>query len=261
MSEKKIIPASQVDYKELLQKRKHDFKKPAAKDKVYLEIEDSVIGTAGNFITLTGLPKAGKSTFTSCIIASVLTDTFPDILGFKAVKHPGKEKIVLFDTEQGNYDFQNQIQRIKWLAQYNAVEKKMDAFLVREDDSHDIISMVHEYLKANKNVGYVVIDGLLDLIDNMNDEGASKRLIKYLKKWASVNDCLLITVLHLGKKDNSSIGHVGSACDRYAQSVLNIEKTKEGTYRCAAKFLRSGKDFDPIEIYRDKITGNYYSIK
>lgn len=249
------------DYLQLLNSRKVDFKKPAVKDKIYLSIGDSVIGTTGNFITLTGLPKAGKSTFTSCIISSMISKTFPDIMGFKTEKHPGKEKIVLFDTEQGNYDFQNMLKRIKWMAQTDNVEKKFDAYLLREDDSSTILRMINAYLNENKDVGIIVIDGLLDCIDNMNDEGASKRLIRLLKRWAAKNDILIVTVLHLGKKDMSSIGHVGSACDRYAQSVLNIEKTKDGTFRCSAKFLRSGKDFEPIEIYRDKATGDYFQVK
>jgi len=62
----------------------------------------------------------------------------------------------------------------------------------------------------------------------MNDEGASKRLIRQLKRWARKYGILIITVLHLGKKDMSSIGHIGSASDRYAQSTLTIEKNKFG---------------------------------
>lgn len=260
--DKKTALDLEKKFLDLIQTKKFDFQKPAIPDKIYLKINDSIIGTTGNFITLTGLPKAGKSAFISCIIASAVSKSsdIDDVFGFKFIKHKGKEKIILFDTEQGNFDFQNQIKRIKSLSQNSNIEKNFEAFLFREDDAKNIIAMIHFYLKTVKNVGAIIIDGLLDLIDNMNDEGASKRLIRTLKRWAVKNDILIITVLHLGKKDLSSIGHIGSACDRYAQSVLSIEKTKDGNYRCASKFLRSSKDFEPVEIYRDKITGDFFQI-
>jgi len=72
---------------------------------------------------------------------------------------------------------------------------------------------------------------------------------------------LIITILHLGKKDNSSIGHIGSASDRYAQSTLLVEKTKEGTFICAPKFLRSAKDFEIIEIKYSEEQKKFIQIK
>ncbi len=249
-------------YLDLIKQRKFDPNSKAVPDKIYLSIDDSVIGTTGNFITLTGLPKAGKSTFISCIIAASqhFNSDMNDVYGFKFTRHKGKERVVLFDTEQGNYDFHNQMKRIEKLCNKPAGKMNFESYLLREDSPGNIIRMIHYFLKNNKDVGMIIIDGLLDLIDNMNDEGSSKRLIRTLKRWAVKNDLLIVTVLHLGKKDLSSIGHIGSACDRYAQSVLNIEKTKDGSYRCSPKFLRSSRDFEPIEIYRDKITGALYQI-
>jgi hypothetical protein len=61
---------------------------------------------------------------------------------------------------------------------------------------------------------------------------------------------LILCVLHLGKKDQNSIGHIGSYLDRKAQSVLKIEKNKENkTIDLSATFLRSSDEFNPISIY------------
>ena len=60
---------------------------------------------------------------------------------------------------------------------------------------------------------------------------------------------LVITVLHLGKKDNHTLGTLGSASDRYAQSTLVIEKNVENqTFTISSRFMRSDADFDPISI-------------
>lgn len=247
-----------VSYTDLLQARKVDFTKPVSQDKVYFSIKGNVIGTAGNFITLSGLPKAGKSRFIAAIIAAWISDK--EIFDFKLHRYQDRFKIALFDTEQGQYDFQRNLKFIKKLCNTENIYNDFDAFLFRQDNSQDIILMIEQYLKINPDVGVIVIDGILDCIDNMNDEGASKSLIRTLKRWAALNDILIITVLHLGKKDLTSIGHIGSASDRYAQSTLLIEKTKQGTYNCQSKYLRSAKDFDTIEIYYDEVTGSYYKV-
>lgn len=236
------------NYSELLQLRKFDHSAPIQKDKIYFKIDNNVIGTAGNFITFSGLPKAGKSTFISAIIASAITRQ--PVFNFSIdlfLDH--KSKIALFDTEQGVFDFQRTTARIRHLAKSDYIDQHFDSFLLREDNSTDILYLINTYLNENPNCGIIIIDGILDCIDNMNDEGASKRLIRTLKRWAVKHDILIITVLHLGKKDLSSIGHIGSASDRYAQSTLLVEKTKQGTYTCSAKYLRSAKDFNTIELF------------
>jgi predicted kinase len=241
------------NYAEILPKRKFDHTTAVVQDKIYFTIdngidEPAVIGTAGNFIALTGLPKAGKSTFVSALISSFITGK-PHFT-FNLKSYQDKYKIAVFDTEQSPFDFNRTIYRIERFTNYDraGIFKFFDAYLTREDNSSDILRLINEYLKQTPECAILIIDGILDLIDNMNDEGASKRLIRVLKKLGKKYDILIITVLHLGKKDNSSIGHIGSASDRYAQSTLLIEKTKEGTFTCVPKFLRSAKDFETIEI-------------
>jgi len=258
--------ANQVNYFELLNKRRFDSNTSIIPDKIYFTIEDGVndpaiIGTAGNFVSITGLPKARKSTIIGAMIASFLIAK--PVYTFSLKIHKDKTKIAIFDTEQGEYDFKRNITAIEKITGYTTKEvfTFLDAFLLREDDPHNILMLINEYLKHNPETGIVVIDGLLDLIDNMNDEGASKRLIRTIKRWAKKHDILIITVLHLGKKDNSSIGHIGSASDRYAQSTLTVEKTKEGTTTISGKYLRSARDFEQIEIMWNNDFKKYTQIK
>jgi hypothetical protein len=247
-----------TNYAEILAQRQFDHNREVIPDKIYFTIDNGIdepatIGTAGNFVAITGLPKAGKSTFVSALISShILTSP---VFTFSLKTYPGKFKIAVFDTEQSPYDFNRTVNRIERFTKFErpTIFKFLDAYLTREDNSNDILKLISTYLKNTPECGVLIIDGILDLIDNMNDEGASKRLIRILKRWGKKYDILIITILHLGKKDNSSIGHIGSASDRYAQSTLIVEKTKEGTFTCGAKFLRSARDFQTIEIkYSDQ---------
>jgi hypothetical protein len=227
---------------------------------IYFTIDENVIGTSGNFVTFTGAVKAGKSTFVSALISSFITGN--ECLTFKLKSFKDKFRIALFDTEQSPYDFRRSINRIEKFSGYDTkgVFKFFDSFLLREDSSADILRIIDTYLKNTPDCAIIIIDGLLDCLDSMNDEVQSKKLIRILKKWGKLHDILIITILHLGKKDNSSIGHIGSASDRYAQSTLNIEKTKNNTHTCTPKFLRSAKDFNTIEIMYSEAKKNYIQI-
>ena len=87
----------------------------------------------------------------------------------------------------------------------------------------------------------------------MNNEIEAKQVIKTIRNLAKKHDVLIVTVLHLSKKDKMSIGHIGSASDRYAQSTLEVEKSKEGNFILSAKLLRSAGYFEPIELsYNEK---------
>jgi hypothetical protein len=252
----KIAPS----YAEILETRRFNHTTNVIPDKIYFTINDAVIGTASNFVAITGLPKTSKSTIISALISSFITGI--PVLNFKLHSYEDKYKIALFDTEQSAYDFSRSVNRITRFTKYDqpGIFKFYDAFLLREDSSTNILRLIDTYLKQTPELAILIIDGLLDCIESMNDEAASKRLIQTLKRWGKKYNILIITVLHLGKKDNSSIGHIGSASDRYAQSTLLVEKTKNNTFTCSPKFLRSAKDFEQIEIIYSEQAKNFILI-
>lgn len=222
-------------------------------DKIYFTIDNETIGTEGNLVTITGLPKAGKSTFLCALIASSILNDY--IFGMRLYLR-GDERIGFFDTEQSKYSFKKQVNRICKFAKVKKLTN-IDFFLLKEDESHDIVILINDYLQLMKNVKILVIDGLLDLLENMNDEGQSKRIIKTVKQWGHIYGCLIISVLHVGKKDGFSLGHLGSAADRYSQSVLIVEKEKNGTLTLKEKLLRESGGFEPKNITYVKQTNSF----
>lgn len=251
---------SKKDYSELLQRCKIDNTTVIKDDNIHFAIDNNVIGTAGNFISFVGLPKSSKSTFICGVIASAIART--QIFGFNILTYPhlNRTRIALFDTEQSGYDFQQKARLIKKLSGKKNIYEKLDVFSVLECEAYDILSMINTYLKNTPDCCVIIIDGILDCINNFNDERESKRLIKILRKWAKIHDILIIIVLHLGKKDNTAIGHLGSASSRYCQSELEIAKTKNNTYTCTGKMLRSSGHFTPIEIMYSDIEKTFIQL-
>ena len=204
-------------------------------------------GSLENFLTLSGLPKAGKSTFVAAIVASAFVPY--DIFTMKIHLPKDRKKICYFDTESSDYDFYRQINKIKNFAEIAALPNYFNAYQVREDGSGIIRKMIEEYLSKNEDCSVIIIDGLLDLLVNYNDERESSLLTKWLKKITKVYNVLLITVLHQSKSNLSTTGHIGSASDRFAQSTLDIVKDKErNCYVLTSRFMRSDMDFDPITL-------------
>lgn len=261
MADEKITKEKQQQlfekYKKQLLQRSYVYDPAIPEDKIYFSIQGQTIGTTGNFVTITGLPKVGKSTIIGAAVGSYYGRE--DIMGIKLFMHPKKTKVVLFDTEQTGYDMNRCWKSIQKFAKKETLTNNLDVFSFREDYSIDIINMIETYLRIEPYCGIVIIDGLLDLLENMNDEGESKRLIRRFKLWGKKYDILIIALLHVGKKDFNSIGHIGSACDRYSQSTLLVEREKDDTVTLKPKFLRSaqGGTFAPINIIYNRESNSY----
>ncbi len=248
-----------ISYADLLNNCRITNDTPVPNDNIYLSIGQNIIGSTGNFVAVTGLPGASKSTFIAAIIASAVSNG--ECLGFKAIMYPEKNRICLFDTEQLGLDMHRKLNIIRRLSRKTDIFQNFDLFSVVEHAGKTIQKLIVTYLQNTPECAVLIIDGILDLADGLfNDERASSQLIRGLRKLAKQYDILIITVLHLGKKDNTALGHLGSASTRYCQSELEVFKTKEGTYKCVPKKCRSAPGFDEIEIKFDEISKTFIHI-
>jgi predicted ATP-dependent serine protease len=235
-------------YKKILFQRNYLYDPNVQEDKKFLTIQDKTIGTAGNFIVFTGLPKIGKSSLISAMIASAINKK--PVLDMQLQLYKDKNKIGWFDTEQSKFDFNSKLRQINTYTN-NSPMICLDCFLMKKDSSEDIIGTIEAYLQTEKKAAVIIIDGLLSCVENFNDESEAKRMVKTLSNMAEDYGVLIVTVLHVGKKDFHSIGHLGSATDRYCQSTLYFEMEKDGSRTISGKLLRSAPNFEPINCVFD----------
>lgn len=248
---------TQINWLDYLLSKRFDHNTQISQEQTILSINDAKIGTQGNIVALVGLPKSGKSLFLSAFIASFLTDAEDHIFNIKLHKAPGKNLLAWFDTEQSNGDIDKcvgYIMRMSGIKQKRTIFRSVETFALNGEPERKILQALKEYLKATPACAVLILDGLLDVVSNMNDEINTKKLVLYLKKLAIEYNILLITALHLGKKDGFSIGHIGSEIDRRAQSVLKITKdiktagNERPIYCLEPVFLRSAPYMENIEI-------------
>lgn len=232
-----------INYRDVLKERQYvPGYKPPQEDIVFT-VQNENCGSIGNFICLSGLPKAGKSTFITSIIGSAFTHF--NVFGMKLTV---KNRIGYFDTESSQYDFYKNINRIRQFAGYVDLGTKFQAYNTRIDPYSMQRILIEQYI-LDYAPDVLVIDGLLDLVKNYNDESESRALIDWLKFITTEHKMLVIGCIHLGKKDNHTLGHFGSMVDRYAQSVLEIVRDLENDlYIMKPKLLRSARYFEPVAI-------------
>lgn len=242
----------EIDYFNLFNQRL--YKKQDLPQNVTFTIKSKIIGTLGNFVIFSGLPKASKSTFLAGAIASAFI-SFP-VYGMKINLPEKRGNILYVDTESAPWDYQQQMKKITRHTGGEAIPKELISISVREDDPGVICGLVDWYLGNFPDCSVVVLDGLLDLIWDYNSEVESRKVINWLKKITKINNIMVIGVLHLSKGTGQTLGHFGSLADRYAQSVLEIVKNHEAhQFAIKPKFLRSSDDFDPVAIAWDEFSG------
>lgn len=244
MKEVKLPPP---DALQLLEARRYDPNKELQPEQILFKIDGQNIGSVQNIVTISGNPKQGKSRYTGAMVAAALSNQ--NIFSMTVKTAEGRNRVALFDTEQGDHDFYRQMDFIKGLCNVTNLPGNFDAFNTREDYPTEQILMIDKYLELNRDCSILFLDGILDLLLSFNDEKESKQVMQLLKKWTKIYNTLIVTVLHRRKDGAATLGHIGSAADRVSQSVLTVEKNKERkTFIMKPEFLRSSDEFTPIEI-------------
>ena len=215
-------------------------------EQILLSIQGQNVGSIQNYVIISGLPKSGKSTFTTSMVASSF-NTY-DIFGMKLQTLPGRNKILYIDTESSEYDYYKHMSRIKNVSNKLDIPLFFDSFCLRKEGPDTIKLMIEAYLENTPECSIVIIDGLLDIVMNYNDEVECRTVVNWIKQITTVNNLLLIGILHTGKNEGKTLGHLGSNTDRWAQSTLAVRKEDGGTFILEPKFLRSSGGFVPIEI-------------
>ena len=82
-------------------------------------------------------------------------------------------------------------------------------------------------LATHPNVGLVIIDGLRDLLFDINSSTEAAEVIGLLMRWTSQYRLHIHTVLHQNKGDDNVRGHIGTELNHKAESILQIVRSKK----------------------------------
>jgi hypothetical protein len=190
-------------------------------------INDIVIATEGNFSASVGKPKSRKTYNVCALTAAMLSGK--TILGYKACMPAGKTKLLYVDTEQSRVHCHKVLNRIISMAELSPEEadKRIEFMMLREFTPQERRNIIDMALATDQTIGFVVIDGIRDLINDINSPGESVDIINDLMRWTQMYEIHIHTVLHLNKADDNTRGHIGTELNNKAETVLKVIKNTE----------------------------------
>lgn len=210
---------------------------------------EAILGTLGDFGLVIGKAKSRKSFFISIAVSTALGYDY--ILGrFKSYLPHNKNEVIYFDTEQSKYYVQKAVKRI--CTQVNQPEpNNLHTFHLRSLAPSERLQFIEAEIYSNDKIGFVVIDGIKDLITSINDESEATMIASKLLKWTEERNIHLVTVLHQNKSDNNARGHIGTELINKAQTVLSVTKAENDSNISIVEPLQC-RDIEP-EIFAFEI--------
>lgn len=205
-------------------------------------VKPITIFTEGNISVIQGIAKARKSFAVAMFTASALSDGFI----YKKFMSIPKKLVVYFDTEQSSFYVQQAIQRIYSISNGKGFETRFFSFCLRPYDPAERVEIIEYVFEHFKNLGFVIIDGIRDLIKDINSPDEATMITSKLLKWSERTGAHILTVLHENKEGGKARGHIGSELVNKAETILKVEKLQNKYYSMITCEMVRGLEFEPI---------------
>lgn len=207
--------------------------------------EFNILGTHGNFSLVKGKAKSKKSFFINMAIAAAVG------IGLLQNKLRGPLKdgfnqVLYFDTEQSKYHVQKAVKRI--CSQIGVgIPSNLNTYGLRKSSPSERLKLVEYAIENTPNLGFVVIDGIRDLITSINDEAEASNIASNLLKWTEEYNIHIVVVLHENPGSDKARGHIGTELTNKAETVISLEvdKSDDKISTVTAGFCRN-KSFKPF---------------
>jgi len=187
----------------------------------------ATIGSLGDFSLWTGKAKVGKSYVMRIAIVSALKRSL-HLNRFKSELPEDKRTVLIIDTEQSDYHLNLGIKRIcKELNEDAPIN--LHAYGFRGTPHDELKQIVEALIYTTPNLGLVIIDGIVDLIANINNEDIAKEMSTTIGRWTKDCDIHIMAVLHenKGKGDDNARGSIGTWLTNKAETVMNVSNCAE----------------------------------
>ena len=178
-----------------------------------LKVQGSVIGTLGNFSASIGKAKSKKTFNVSAIVAAALKNG--TVLRYVAELPEEKRKILYVDTEQSHYHCLKVMKRILRLAGLpdDRDNEHLEFLALRKYTPEQRIRIVEQAIYNTPDIGLVIIDGIRDMVYDINSPGESTRIISKLMQWTDdrqLNNKAETVLLVEKDKSNGDISNVSA---------------------------------------------------
>jgi len=185
--------------------------------------EKSAVMTLGNFSLITGKAKSGKTFWMTSVLAAAVNNNIT-VNNLTSSLPKGQQTCLFFDTEQSQGHVQKAARRVLKMADVTE-GKHFVTHSLRPYNASERIKIIEHVIYNTPGLGFVVIDGVRDLITAINCEQNATLLTSKLLKWSEDLNIHISCVIHQNKGDTNARGHVGTELVNKAEIVIGLTKT------------------------------------
>jgi len=191
----------------------------------YFDTEEIGLACYGDVVLLTGLQKSRKTGISSSICASSVGNGI-DVLGFKC--RNGTRKTAYIDTEQAQYQASRLIHRIYEQANINkTTSDKFHYQRVKKYSKVEKQRFLRWLCEYVKDIGVLILDGIVDLCEDYNDNKVSSALVTYIERLADEFNILIVVILHDARSTGNARGHLGTELLNKTACHIKVVKASE----------------------------------
>ena len=222
-----------------------DLSKPAPVVKPIIEQRGMVVATLGNISAVVGAAKSKKTFLCTALVGGLLSENGD----FGIV--PRLAKVLWVDTEQSQLHTRKVVERIHRLAGWTTERNNglLHTLALREIEPKSRAELLYMAIELYKP-HLVVVDGISDLMYNTNDLEESDRILGRLMTLSTEYNCHILCVLHTNPDSDKARGHIGSALQRKAETVIFVHKVGECSV-VEPQFCRN-EEFAPFAFIIDE---------
>lgn len=197
------------------------------------ELSGIPVFTKKSISTLIGKAKVGKTTATAWIVSQCIRQSLT---------------VLWVDTEQGEY-YGSRTQY--WILSIAGMVKSehLHYLDLKVFSPTDRYSMMEAAIKLY-NPDLVIVDGIRDMVFDINDPSESTIRSGDMMRCADLYDCHILSVLHTNKGNDNARGHIGTEMINKSETVISVNKDEAGNVVCSPEYTRS-EPFSDFAFTRD----------
>ena len=197
-----------------------------------VSINGSCICSVGNISAICGEAKSRKTFLASGLVASAMAIPYNKLNNFKIVDKNHNLDVLWVDTEQGEMHVRRVIDRISEMtgAKLGGLvsEPRLTTLALRELAPHERKQRMYDAMML-MHYDLVVIDGIADMQRNTNDLEESDALVAELMAVSTIAQTHILCILHTNPGSDKARGHLGSALQRKAESVMFVHRVGDAS--------------------------------
>jgi len=179
------------------------------------------IGTYGNFSFVQAPPKSKKTFFVSLLASVYLSGG--NNFGGKLKGHREGRCLMHFDTEQGHWHAQRVFKRVQDMSNTKEIGC-YHTYALRTIGYKERLQFIEHCLEQNKGKnGLVIIDGIADLVSDVNNLEESNLCVQKIMQLSAKYDCHIVTVIHSNFGSDKPTGHLGSFLEKKTENQIQLE--------------------------------------